>query len=237
MSGHSHWSTIKRKKEAKDHEKGKLFSQASKEIMLAISQGGGQTDPDKNVRLRAAIERTKEINMPKDNIDRIMKRVTEKQEHVSEVVYEALGPGNSSFVIKTVTDNSRRTQTSLKVILDKNGGKLVAKGTIMHGYDLCGMFEIEGYSEAEVLKLIEAIQAFDFETINHTYFVYVPYSILSEAWQKAREMGFKKAPELIYKPKNLIRLDEKQVQKVISLAERIEELEDTQQVFMNVDLS
>jgi transcriptional/translational regulatory protein YebC/TACO1 len=101
MSGHSHWSTIKHKKQANDKEKGKLFSKVSREIIMAINSGGGVTDPDNNIALRGALDKAKEVNMPKDNIERLIERVTTKAENLTEVIYEALGPYGISLLIKT----------------------------------------------------------------------------------------------------------------------------------------
>ena len=236
MSGHSHWSTIKHKKAANDQERGRVFAKVSREIILAISLGGGP-NPDKNLRLRAAMETAKEVNMPKSNINRLLERAIQKVEQVTEVVYEALGQNDISYIIKTATDNPRRTQTDLKVTLDKNGGKLVAKGSVMYNYDLCGMFTVKDKSETEVLEIIEAIEAFDFVNDNNSWYIFIEYNQLSKAWQKVKELGIDRAPELIYKAKNLVKLLDKDAQKALKLAEKLEALEDVQAIFMNLDYS
>jgi len=234
MSGHSHWATIKRKKEANDQEKGRLFAKLTREIMLAISEGGGVTDPGKNVRLRAAIEKAKEGNMPKDNINRLITRLQERAEAVTEVIYEALGPDPINFIIKTATDNPRRTQTDLRIILEKNGGKLVEKGGAMHNYDLLCMFTLEQVSEEEVLKLIDGINATDYEMDGETGYVYVPYTQFSEAWSKAKELGFNQTPELIYKAKLIAEVGEELENKVHSLIEKLEEVDEVTAVYCNL---
>jgi len=234
MSGHSHWSTIKRKKEANDQEKGRLFAKLTREIMLAISEGGGVADPNKNVRLRAAIEKAKEGNMPKENISRLIDRLKLRAEAVTEVVYEALGPDPVTFIIKTATDNSRRTQTDLRIILEKNGGKLVEKGGAMHNYDLRCLFTIEGVSEEEILKLIESLSAIDFEKVGETDYIYVPYTQFSEAWSKARELGFKQTPELVYKAKLAVEISPEEEARVQELIEKLEEVDEVTAVFVNL---
>jgi len=236
MSGHSHWATIKRKKQANDQLRGKEFSRASAEIMLAISLGNNVTDPDKNIRLRAAIERAKEVNMPKDNIKRLIDRLEQRAEKVVEVAYEALGPGNSHFIITTATDNPRRTQTDLKIALDKNGGKLVEKGAVMHGFYFLTMFTIKGFSEDKVLNLIEALSAVDFSKEGDTYYVYTQREQFNEAWQKARELGFSKAPELVYKPKAVIKVSPPELLKIENLLSKIEDIEEVQAVYANVEI-
>lgn len=235
MSGHSHWATIKRKKEANDQQKGREFSRVSREILLAVSLGGNIIDPEKNIRLRAAIEKAKEVNMPKDNIKRLLERVKEKAQLVTEVVYEALGPHEITFVIKTATDNPRRTQTDLKIILDKNGGKLVEKGAVMYNYDLLAVFIVESRGEDEVLNLIEAISAIDFVKEGNLYYIYVPMEQFNEAWEKARELGFNKAPELVYKPRALLECSQSVIDQAYSLAEKLSEVEEVQDVYTNVD--
>ncbi len=236
MSGHSHWATIKRKKEANDHERGKLFSKVTREIMLAIQEGGGITDPGANIRLRSAMEKAKEVNMPKDNIQRIIDRVKERRENISEVVYEAIGPSGISYVIKTASDNPRRTQTEIKILMDKNGGKLVEKGAVMYNFVLCGMFMLENKTEEEALMAAEALGAIDMENEEGTYFIYVNYDDLSAAWQKAQETGINKAPELVYKPRTYIDVDAETSQKALRLMETLEDLEDVQSTFTNMSL-
>ena len=234
MSGHSHWSTIKHKKQANDQQKGREFSKVSREIMLAVSLGGNIVDSEKNVRLRAAIEKAKEVNMPKENINRLLDRIKERKEQVSEVAYEALLFANITAIIKTATDNSRRTQTDLKIILDKFGGKLVEKGAVMHGYSLFTLFKIDSQNETEILELIEALSAIDFSKEEDGYYIYVPLSQFSEAWNKATQLGFNKAPELVYKPKALIEVDEKTAEKAYELAEKILSVDEVQDIYLNI---
>lgn len=234
MSGHSHWATIKHKKQANDQQKGREFSKISREIMLAVSLGGNVIDPDQNIRLRAAIEKAKEVNMPKENIKRLLDRIKDKAEQVSEVIYEALLFSNITAVIKTATDNPRRTQTELKIILDKNGGKLVERGAVLHGYDLLTLFKIEDQHESLVLQLIEALSAIDFSKQEDGYYIYVPFSQFSEAWAQAKELGFHKAPELIYKPRALLEVSEGIAKKAYQLAEKILTIDEVQDIYLNI---
>ncbi|OGK64887.1 hypothetical protein A2313_00450 [Candidatus Roizmanbacteria bacterium RIFOXYB2_FULL_41_10] len=234
MSGHSHWSTIKRKKEANDQQKGREFSKVSREILLAVTLSGNVTDPNQNIRLRAALAKAREVNMPKDNIARLLDRIKDKAQHVTEVVYEAIGQHGVTYLIKTATDNSRRTQTDIKIILDKAGAKLVAKGAVMYNYDLLTMFTIENYPEEAILNLIEALGAVDFVKEDKTYYVYVLLDQFNEAWQKATELGFSKAPELVYKPKVTIEVDAQVAEAVYSLIEKLSSLEEIQEVYTNL---
>lgn len=233
MSGHSHWATIKRKKEAADQEKGKLFSKITREIMVAVSEGGGITDPENNIRLRGALEKAREVNMPKENIQRVLDRAREKKNALTEVIYEALGPSSVTFIIKTATDNPRRTHTELSIVLDKNGGKLVEKGAVAFMYDLCGLLTYQGDSE-EALSLAESIGAVDLESEGKTYFLYVPYRDLSVAWSKARNRGVNKAPELIYKAKIYLDVDKETQSKALKLLEKLEAVEGVQEIYTNI---
>jgi YebC/PmpR family DNA-binding regulatory protein len=234
MSGHSHWATIKRKKEANDQKRGKEFSRVSREILLAVALGGNIVDPEKNVRLRAAIEKAKEVNMPKENIKNLLAKVKQKEEQVSEVIYEALFPHQVTAIIKTVTDNPRRTQTDIKIILDKSGGKLVEKGAVMYNYDLLTLFKVDNQNETEVLNLIEALAAVDFSKEGDSYNIYVPKSEFSEAWNKAKELGFDKAPELVYKPKALIQVDEAAAEKTFQITEKLLAIDEVQDIYLNI---
>ncbi len=234
MSGHSHWSTIKRKKEANDQQKGREFSKVSREILLAVALSGNVIDPDQNIRLRAALSKAREVNMPKDNITRLLDRIKDKAQHVTEVVYEAIGQHGTTYLIKTATDNSRRTQTDIKIILDKAGAKLVAKNAVMYNYDLLTMFTIENRPEEEVLKLIEALSAVDFAKEDKVFYVYVAMDQFSEAWQKAVELGFDKAPELVYKPKTTVIVSPESADQVMDLIDKLNALEEVQEVYTNL---
>ena len=234
MSGHSHWATIKRKKESNDQERGRVFSKLTRDIILAISQGNGVTDPEKNVHLRAAIEKAKENNMPKDNITRLIERMKQRSEAVTEVVYEALGPDPVNFIIKTATDNPRRTQTDIRIILEKNGGKLVEKGGVMYNYDQLAMFTVDRAEEEPVLELIEKLGALDFEKEENVYYIYVPFTAFSEAWKTAKELGFARAPEVVYKAKLKATVTPDVEEKAYILASKIEEVEEVQAVYFNL---
>ena len=128
MSGHSHFSTIKRKKEATDKKRGQLFSKISRMISIAVKEKG--TDPTTNVRLKLAIEKAKNCNMPKENIERAIRKTSnnEKNEKLEEIIYEGYGPGNVALIIETITDNKNRALAEIKQILSAHQGKLVNEG-------------------------------------------------------------------------------------------------------------
>lgn len=218
---------------ASDQQKGKLFSKISREIMLAVSIGGGVTDPDNNIYLRSALQRAHEVNMPKDTIHRLVERIASRKELMTEVVYEAMAWGGVSLVIKTATDNPRRTVAELSSYLEKQGAKMVEKGAVLYQYDLCGVFWVEGKTEEEVLSLVEALDGFDMEQVDAAFYIYVLYDKLSKALQKAKQEGLHNAPELIYRPKSYMPLSIEQAQKITALIEGLEELDDVQSVYTN----
>jgi YebC/PmpR family DNA-binding regulatory protein len=134
MSGHSHWSSIKHKKELTDQKKGKIFSKIAKMIEIAARKGG---DPDMNPTLRLAMEKARSVNMPNDNIQRAIKKGTgeDRTEKLEEVMYEAYGPNGTPIIIETITDNKNRTLSDIKNILNTHGGKLAETGSVRYLFD------------------------------------------------------------------------------------------------------
>ena len=135
MSGHSHWATIKHKKVTTDAKRGKIFSKISRLISIAAKEKGG--DPEKNPKLRTAIEKAREVNMPKDNIERAIKRGTGQLEgsQIEEAIYEAYGPSGIALIIEIITDNKNRTLAEIKNTLNKFGGKLAEAGSVRYMFD------------------------------------------------------------------------------------------------------
>lgn len=173
MSGHSKWSKIKREKQAKDKQKGNIFSKLSRLITLAVIEGGGITDPENNIKLRLAIEKAKNLNLPKENIERAIEKGTgpESQE-LKEVVYEAFGPEGVSLIILATTDNMNRTLSEIRNVLELHGGKLGTQGSVLHLFKKSGLstFEVMPYASVEisdkdvvkrVLGLVDAIENLD----------------------------------------------------------------------------
>src|SRR5712672_2305403 len=130
MSGHSHWATIKHKKGATDAKRGKLFSKLSRAIIIAARHGGG--DPETNLKLRYAIDKAREVSMPKDNIERAIKRGTGELagDVLEELAYEGFGPGGSVIIIEVLTDNRNRTSGEVRKIIDRAGGKMGSAGSV-----------------------------------------------------------------------------------------------------------
>ena len=155
MSGHSHWAGIKHKKGLEDAKRAKIFTRLAKPIVIAAREGGG--NPETNFKLRMAIDKAKAFNMPKDNIEKAIKRGTGelKGNLLEEIVYEAVGPGGIMLIIKTTTDNRNRTVSEIKSILTKNGGKMSEQGSSLWNFNLIGLINIQSsIKNTDELELI-----------------------------------------------------------------------------------
>src|SRR5205085_10261497 len=142
MSGHSHWATIKHKKGAIDAKRGKLWSKLSRAIIIAARHGGG--DPNMNLKLRYAIDKAREVSMPKDNIDRAIKRGTGEIEGLTfeEINYEGYGPGGVALLVEVMTDNRNRTAGELRKTFEKGGGKMASAGSVAYLFERKGVFAV-----------------------------------------------------------------------------------------------
>ena len=154
MSGHSHWATIKHKKGAIDAKRGKLWSKLSRAIIIAAKNGGG--DPTMNLKLRYAIDKAREVSMPKDNIERAIKRGTGEGEGqvFEELTYEGFGPGGVAILLDVLTDNRNRTSGEIRKIFDHSGGKLGSSGNVAFLFERKGIFGVDA-SAVEEDKLME----------------------------------------------------------------------------------
>src|SRR5271156_873655 len=156
MSGHSHWATIKHKKGAIDAKRGKLFSKLSRAIIIAARNGGG--DPTMNLKLRYAIDKAREVSMPKDNIERAIKRGTGEMEGIQfeELTYEGIGPGGVAYLVDCLTDNRNRTSGEVRKIFERSGGKLGSAGSVRYLFERKGMLHVEakGLDEDTLMGIV-----------------------------------------------------------------------------------
>src|SRR6266542_1475889 len=156
MSGHSHWATIKHKKGAIDAKRGKMFSKLSRAIIIAARNGGG--DPEMNLKLRYAIDKARQVSMPKDNIERAVKRGTGELEglHFEEIQYEGYGPGGVAIMIEVLTDNRNRTNGELRKLFERGGGKLGSAGNVAFLFERKGQFIVDaaGRDEDTLLGIV-----------------------------------------------------------------------------------
>ena len=170
MAGHSHWAGIKHKKGRADKERSKIFSKLSREITVAAKLG--DSDPDMNPRLRTAIQAAKEANMPKDNISRaISKSEMSDDKNFENLRYEGFGPSNIAFIIETLTDNKNRSASSIRTILQKNGGRLGEPGSTTHMFNNCGIiqFEKKKITEEEAFEIAIIAGAKDCVNLNDVF--------------------------------------------------------------------
>src|SRR5262249_43703294 len=159
MSGHSHWATIKHKKGAADAKRGKQFSKLSRAIIIAARHGGG--DPEMNLKLRYAIEKAREVSMPKDNIERAIKRGTGDLEGATleEITYEGYGPGGVALLVDVLTDNRNRTNSEIRKIFERAGGKMGSAGSVAYQFERKGLFSVNAADTDEDTLLSLALDA------------------------------------------------------------------------------
>lgn len=239
MSGHSKWATIKHKKSAQDAKRGKLFSKLAKEITVAVKLGG--PDPDSNPRLRTVLLACRSANMPKDNIERAIKRGTgEGVENYEEVRYECYGPAGVAIVVDVLTDNKRRAVADVRHIVSKHGGTMAEAGAVLWNFEQKGLITVskENLSEEEIMeKAIEA-GAEDVDTEGDMYEVYTAPNDLHTVLQAFEKMNINVGEaKLTLKPKTLISVDSKSAASVLKLMEALEDMDDVQDVYTNLDIT
>lgn len=238
MSGHSKWSTIKRKKAAADTKRGKIFTKLIKEITIAARQGGG--DPGANPRLRLAIDNAKSANMPSDNIERAIKKATGELEGVNyiELTYEGYGPGGIALLIESVTDNKNRTVAEVRHILSKHGGSLGETGSVAWMFDRKGVITVvaEGKSEDEVMEVVLEAGAEDFQTEDDFYEVTTAVEDFEEVRKALQNSNFNiENASLQWIAKNTVSVSGENAEKVIKIIDALEDNDDVQNVYTNAD--
>jgi len=240
MAGHSHWAGIRFKKAVVDARRGKLFSKLARQIMIAAREGGG--DPETNLKLKYAIEKAKAANMPKENIERAIKRGTGEMsggEQFEEVMYEGYAPGGVAVLVLALTDNRNRTAGELRYIFSKRGGSLSEKGSVAWMFDLKGMILVEKdlIGEDAVLELALEAGAEDVKSEGGFWAVYTAVQDFEGVKEVFRKHGIKwKVAELSRIPKTIVKLDAEKGRKVLELLNALEEHDDVQQVWANFDI-
>ncbi len=241
MSGHSKWSKIHRSKGIADAKRGQQFTKLGKAIAVAVRAGGGVTDSSANFQLRLAIEKAKQFNMPKANIDRAVQRGAGKGEgsELVEISYEGYGPEGIAVLVEVATDNKQRTGQEIRNLFEKGGGNLGGPGSVSFQFESNGYLEIEKPKQAEetLLKLID-LGVEDVEEGDDEIEIYVKPEQLEEMKQKIQQAGYKlKSWELAMKPKNLVEITDKQkAAKVLNFMEKLQDHDDVQKVSANFDI-
>jgi len=238
MSGHSKWSTIKRKKSAEDAKRGKMFTRLARDITLAARNGG---DPNANPTLRLAIEKARAANMPKENIERAIKRGTGELEGGApeEVMYEGYAPHGVALLIKCLTDNRNRTLAEIRRVLNRGGGNLAEAGAVTWMFESKGLITIErgGRDPDDLFMMAVDAGAEDVDVSSEIVEVYTEPADLRVVAEALQKRGIKvEDAELSMVPKTLVSLDEKETLQVLHLIEQLEELEDVQQIYSNLDV-
>lgn len=240
MSGHSKWSTIKRKKGALDAKRGKIFSRLAKEISVAAKAGGG--DPDANPRLRTVLLTARAQNMPKDNIDRAIKKGTGELPGVTydEIRYEGYAPGGVALIVDVLTDNKNRTVSEIRHLLSKNGGSMAESGAVTWNFEQKGLITVQkGNLDDDAMfdKAVEA-GAEDVDSTGDVFEIKTDPSELHTVSEALTEMGLQtESVELTMLPKTTVKVEGKAVASVLKLMEAIEDHDDVQNVFANFDIS
>lgn len=239
MSGHNKWSTIKHKKAATDAKRGKIYTRLVKEIILAAKTGGG--DANMNPRLRTAINAAKAANMPRENIERAVKRGTGEIEGAAyeEITYEGYGHNGVGIVVDVMTDNKNRTVAELRHIFSKYGGNLAETGAVSWNFDQKGYFNVPSAGLDEDEFMMQAIEAGaeDVELSDDVFDVYTNPGDFHTVISNFEGLGFPVMnPELTRVPKNTVNADEV-ASKLMKLIDMLEDLDDVQKVYANFELS
>jgi YebC/PmpR family DNA-binding regulatory protein len=239
MSGHSKWSSIKHKKGAADAKRGKIFTKIIKEIMVAARAGGG--DLEGNPRLRTALLKAKASNMPKDNIDRAIKKGTGDLEGAvyTEIAYEAYGPSGVALLIEVLTDNKNRTAADIRNILSKGGGNLGETGCVSYMFTRRGIIAIDSnkYSEDDIMTASLDAGAEDITNDNETIEVLTGPDEFEAVLKALEDSGIENTfAEVTMVPDTRITLDKVKTQKALKLIENLEDNDDVQNVAANLDI-
>lgn len=239
MSGHSHWAGIKHQKEAADAKKGKIFSKIAKDIMLAVRESG--PDPETNIKLRYAMGKAREVNMPKVKVEAAIKKMSGEgaASALQELMYEGYGPGGTAIMVHVITDSRNRVNSELRKIFDTRNGKMGESGCVSYLFDKKGVITVPTSAIAED-KLMELIMEAGGENLEQDgeFFVITTDPV---SFQKVRiAIDEAKIPvdsaDITYIPKNRVPLTGEVAEKVLTLIAQFEEHDDVQNVYCNYDI-
>jgi YebC/PmpR family DNA-binding regulatory protein len=241
MSGHSKWSTIKRKKGAEDAKRGKIFTRIAREITMAARESG--PDPDSNASLRLAVDKARAANMPKDNIERAINRgagTGDDAVAMEEIVYEGYGPGGVALVVSCVTDNKNRTLADIKYIFNRSGGNMASAGAVKWQFDLKGYISVDAEDATydDVFLVAADAGADDVQEEDENFAVYTPREELAAVARALEDAGYKVVErELIWMPQNEVEIETSQAIQVMNLIEKLKDLDDVQSVASNLSIT
>ncbi len=239
MSGHSKWATIKHKKGAADAKRGQMFTKLIKEISVAAKMGG--SDPDSNARLRTAIIKARSENMPKDNIEKAIKKGAGELGDATyyELTYEGYAPGGVALIIDTLTDNKNRTAADVRSTLSKLGGSLGATGSVSYMFQTKGIitYDAQQYGEEEILEAALELGAEDITNEDGVIEVLTDPSDFSSVLEGMQAAEFTETSAEVSKiADQMVTLDNERTQKVLKIIDKLEDLDDVQNVASNLDI-
>jgi YebC/PmpR family DNA-binding regulatory protein len=240
MSGHSHWATIKHKKGAIDAKRGKLFSKLSRAIIIAARHGGG--DPEMNLKLRYAIDKARQVSMPKDNIERAVKRGTGATEGMTfeEITYEGIGPGGMAILVDVVTDNRNRTAGEIRKIFERSGGKMGSAGCVAYLFERKGVFAVNesDADEDKLLGIVLDAGAEDVKKSGSTFEIISDPTAFNAVLDALTKNNVTPAhSEISQVPKAAVDADTETAKKVMRLMEALDEHDDVQNVYSNLHIT
>jgi YebC/PmpR family DNA-binding regulatory protein len=239
MSGHSKWSTIKRKKGANDAKRGKLFTKLIRELTVAAREGGG--DEESNPRLRSAVLTARTANMPQSTIERAVRRGTgaEPGAVYESGLFEGYGPGGVAVIVETLTDNRNRTVSEVRHVFAKCNGRLAENGSVAWMFEQKGLLEIDKsvVGEEDLMLVVVDAGAEDIVDGNEVHEVVTPVADLENVKRALEVAGLKFTDaHLAWVPKNTLEVDGKQAEQIVHLLEGLEDLDDVQKVYSNFDV-
>ena len=240
MSGHSKWATIKRQKGVNDAKRGQLFTKLANAITIAVKQGGGNVDPNFNASLRLAIDKAKSANMPKDSIERAVQKGAGGAGGVElfEVLYEGFAQGGVGLLIEAVTDKKQRTVAEVKNVIEKNGGTMAGQGAVSYLFQRVGEIIVNknGKSSDDILTIALENNIDDVEEDGELAYLYADASNLQSAKNAMEGVGLTIEDfGLVYRPTSKMQVSEDIQEKIFQLIEKIEELDDVQKVYTNLE--
>ncbi len=241
MAGHSHWANIARKKSVVDAKRGKLFSKLSRYIIIAARAGGG--DPETNLKLRYAIEKARAVSMPKENIERAIKRGTGELEDVTydEVLYEGYGPGGAAILIEATTDNRNRTSSEIRKLFERAGGSLGNPGCVAYMFDRKGFFAIDAQKytdEDQLLAIALEAGADDLHREGDTFEITCDPSRFSAVLEALRAAQVETTEaEVKYLPKMQKELELETGKRLVKFLQALEDHDDVQNVYTDASIT
>ena len=239
MSGHSKWSTIKRKKGAIYSERSKVFQKLAKELYVAAKSG--DPNPENNPSLRMVIEKAKGENMPKANIESAINKAKNRGEgeNYESIRYEGYGPHGIAIMIDCLTDNKNRTAGFVRSTLTKKGGNLGTDGSVSYLFERKGIIVLDNvYDEDKIMEDVLNLDVLDFSSDDDSYIIYTDPTKFIEVKDELTKMGYDKflVSEVTFVPNNYIALDEEATEKVCNLIDALNDLDDVQAVYHNLEM-